>query len=443
MTTWLAVLIAPAAAGVLPVDVALHTLDNGLRIYLAPMDTPGIVSLQTWVDVGSGSEILPGTTGHAHFLEHLLFTDTEAFPASERDGVLRVSGAEENAWTWLDDTVYHLTLPAEALPELLRYDAGRFQQLVLHDDTVRREAGAVQGEWRQSQTWPSEALIDGLYAAAFPAHPYGHSTLGTDNDVAAMPQAGELVRGFLDTWYRPDTVRIVVVGDFDPTETLTQITSLWGSWAAPDTPLPAIPAEPPPPEPLDLTIPWDTPGTNPWAALGWHVPGRDLGDPDSAALAILDELLLSDVAPLRRMLLDDTDLAHDLGGKDWRFRDPHLFLITAELKAHADPQAFFDAVDAELDAIRAGVDRAQLAAVKARSSKAFRLGLDDPHRVASAIAQATAGDPDPAVLDRWFAALDAVTAEDLQGVVATYFVPAGRAQAVLTAPAPTETGETP
>ncbi len=434
MTTWLSLLMVPALAGALPVDVTHQTLDNGLRIYLAPMDTPGIVAVQTWVDAGSGSEVLPGTTGHAHFLEHLLFTDTTLWPATERDQLLRTTGTRENAWTWLDDTVYHQILPAETLPALLRYEAERFQHVVLADPSVQREAGAVQGEWRQSQSWPSEALIDGLYAAAFPAHPYGHSTLGTDEDVAAMPDAGALVRDFKATWYRPSTIRLVVVGDFDPDATLAALGELWGDWAEPTQPLPEIPAQPAQLAPVSLEIPWDDPGTNPWAAVGWRVPARHPADPDSAALAILDELLLSDIAPFRRALLEVDPIAHDLGGKGWRFRDPHLFMVYVELYPDVPQQAFFEALDAQLEAIRQGVDPELLAAVKARSSKAFQLGLDDPQRMAGVIGRATAVDPDPRALDGWMAALQAVTPQDLSGVVETYFVPQGRTQVVLAPP---------
>lgn len=431
MTPWLPLLIPTALAGVLPVEVGFHTLDNGLRIYLAPMDTPGVVSLQTWVDVGSGSEVHAGTTGHAHFLEHLVFTDSADFPATERDQALRTSGAEENAWTWLDDTVYHLTLPSAALPPMLRYDAGRFQRLVLDDSTVLREAGAVQGEWRQGQSDPAEALFEGLFATAFPAHPYGHPTIGTPVDVAAMPQAGPQVRDFMATWYRPETLRVVVAGDFPPEETLALLTSLWGSWQAPDTPLPRIPPEPPQDTPRRVEIPWDTPGANPWVATGWRVPGHDPADPDSAALVILGELLLSDVAGLRRDLIDERTAVHDLGGQDWRFRDPHLFLVWAELKPETHSELVFEAIDAELAVLREGVDPAVLAAIKLRAAKGFRLGLDDPHRLAGVIGQATATDPDPAAIEAWFAALDAVTPDDLARVIATWFVPEGRTQAVL------------
>ncbi len=431
MTPWLLLFFASAQAGVLPVPIDTHTLENGLRIYLAPMDTPGVVSLQTWVSVGSGNETVPGTTGHAHFLEHLLFTDTQDWPATERDRLIRISGVEENAWTWLDDTVYHLTLPTAVLDPLIRFDGARFQRLLLNEATVQREAGAVQGEWRQGQSWPSEALIDGLYAQAFRSHPYGHSTIGTDEDVAAMPGAAPQIRAFMTTWYRPETFRIIVAGDFDAESTLALLTEVWGDWEGPEDPPPEIPAEPPQETLRHVEIPWSGGEANPRIAVGWRVPGVDLHDPDSAVLSILDELLLSDVAELHKELVEEKGLVYELGGRDFRFREPHLFLVTAELKPTTDPELVFSTIERHLEQVREGVEEERLDLVKERAIKRFRLGLDDPHRLAEAIGQATAMDPDPAALEAWFAAREAVTAEDLAAVVATYFVPEGRTQAVL------------
>ncbi len=70
-----------AAAATLPAQVSETTLDNGLVLLVAELDAPGVVALQTWVDVGSRDEREPGTTGYAHFLEHLLFLGSEGFDA--------------------------------------------------------------------------------------------------------------------------------------------------------------------------------------------------------------------------------------------------------------------------------------------------------------------------------------------------------------------------
>ncbi len=431
MSVLVILLASAASAGVLPVEVSHHTLDNGLRIYLAPMDSGGVVSLQTWVDVGSGDEVTPGTTGHAHFLEHLVFSDTEDWPASERERAIRISGAEENAWTWTDDTVYHQVLPTAALPDLIPIEAARFQRLLLAEDTIRREAGAVQGEWRQSLTDPWEAASNALYEEAFRVHPYHHNTIGTAEDVAAMPEASELVRSFYRTWYRPSRLRIVVAGDFEPEATLAALESVWGSWSEPPEPPPPTPAEPAQLGPRQVQVDWTEGEAHARVLTGWKIPGFHPRDPDAAGLAVLQELLLSEVAPLRRDLVDDRALVYELSGGTWRFRDPHLFALDAELRPDTDPELVQARYEEELERVRAGVDPEELAVVQGRALKHFQLGLDDPHRVAGTLGRFTGPDPDPTAVDAFFEAFAAVTPEDLAALVGTWFVPEGRTEVLL------------
>src|SRR5690606_28812999 len=142
-----------------------------------------------WVRVGSGHEVVPGRTGFAHFFEHLMFFGTEALPLEARERAVLRLGADENAWTWVDQTVYHAVLPARHLPRWSAMEADRFQRLALRPEDVRREAGAVHGEWRKSVASPDEQLYKALMATAFEAHPYGHDTIGLEADIAAMPES--------------------------------------------------------------------------------------------------------------------------------------------------------------------------------------------------------------------------------------------------------------
>ena len=138
---------------------------------------------------GRPHEVAPGTTGFAHFFEHLMFHGTEALPAEAREDRLLELAAEENAWTSEDDTCYHLLFPAQQLEAVLRLEVDRFSALVLTDEGVRRESGAVYGEFRKSRSNPEMLLWEALWSTAFAVHPYGHSTLGLEADIAAMPDA--------------------------------------------------------------------------------------------------------------------------------------------------------------------------------------------------------------------------------------------------------------
>ena len=105
-----------AAEGLLPVDpdVKIGELDNGLTYYLRSNDSPGgALSLRLVVDAGSLNEPIVGA-GYAHFLEHMLFNGTEKYPGNEIDDALHSIGiefgADSNAYTSYDETVYMLDL---------------------------------------------------------------------------------------------------------------------------------------------------------------------------------------------------------------------------------------------------------------------------------------------------------------------------------------------
>ena len=80
------------------------TLDNGLRVIAMRDPTPGLVAVQTWISVGSGDEVTPGSSGYAHFFEHLMFHGTPTWSGPAREARLVALGVEENAWTSQDET---------------------------------------------------------------------------------------------------------------------------------------------------------------------------------------------------------------------------------------------------------------------------------------------------------------------------------------------------
>ncbi|MEY2960135.1 MAG: hypothetical protein RLZZ01_2703, partial [Actinomycetota bacterium] len=141
---------------VLPDDPAVRvgTLDNGLRYYVRSNDNPGgKAELRLAVDAGSVDEVGPAT-GVAHFLEHMLFNGTERFPRNELVTTLRsfgaAFGADVNARTGFDSTVYELSVPAdEATVDLA---LGVLEQWLsaatIDEDAVIGERGVVLDEWR-------------------------------------------------------------------------------------------------------------------------------------------------------------------------------------------------------------------------------------------------------------------------------------------------------
>ena len=432
MTASVAILLlSTASAGVLPTTVESVTLDNGLRIFLAPMDTPGVAAWQAWVEVGSRNEVEPGTTGFAHFFEHLLFYGGPQFPAEVRDREMLLLGADENAWTWVDDTNYHSTIASDALPRLIEIEADRFLGMSLKPEWVEKEAGAVYGEYRKGRSDPWERTYDALYETAFTTHTYRHSTIGYEADIDAMPQRVETAGTFFDTHYTPEKVRIVIAGDFDRDAVMGALNTHFGPWEA-GSPAPEPEAEPVQEESLRVDVPWDGGPTNSWLMMGWKVPGFDPADPDQAALSVISDLLFAEVAPLYRELVVDDARLIAMSGGDWQFVDPHLFLITGMLRDPADASGVQTRIEQELARFaEQGPSVEELAAAQGHALKAAQVALDTPESVAYAIGTFTRLGGPPELIDTWYDNYAAVTVDDVKRVVASTFVPEGLTVAVL------------
>ncbi len=429
-------LISTSTAGVLPTTVESLTLDNGLRIFLAPMDTPGVAAWQAWVEVGSRNEVEPGTTGFAHFFEHLLFYGGPQFPAEVRERELLLTGADENAWTWLDDTNYHCVISGDSLPRLIEIEADRFLGLSLKPEWVEKEAGAVYGEYRKGRSDPWERTADALYETAFTTHTYHHSTIGYESDIKAMPERFDTANDFFDTWYRPENVRIVIAGDFDREAVVAALDEHFGPWET-GTPGPEIETEPEQEEARLIEVPWDGGPTNSWVMMGWKVPGFDPEDPDQAVLSVIGDLLFSEVAPLYRELVVDEAKVLSLSGGDWQLVDPHLFLVNAQLRNPQDAESVQARVQEELKRLaEQGPSPEELGAAKRHALKAAQVALDTPEAVAYAIGQFTRLGGPPELIDTWYANYEAATVEDVQRVVSDIFVPERRTVAVLTVDIP-------
>ena len=431
---------AEAGPTLLPEGAGVSTLDNGLQVVILPVDTPGLVSVQTWMRVGSGEEAVAGLTGFAHFFEHLMFHGSEGLPGPEREKKLLGLSVTENAWTSQDATVYHLTLPAPNLAEVLAIESDRFRRLSLDADGVRKEAGAVYGEFRKGRASPDRAIWEAAWATAFRIHPYHHTTIGIEADIAAMPEQLDAARRFFETWYRPENATLVLAGDLDAAEALAAVERTFGRWAPSSTPppWPELPVEPPPDGLRRTQVVWEAGPVNPRLAIGWRTPAYAPGTADSAALSLVPALLASDVAPLHRKLVDDERRARWIWAGEPDQRHPGMLLVELELAEGEDPAA----VEADvLAAVQALVSDdspdalARLEMTRDRRRRELLLGLDSVSSWGGAFGRASLFGPPAQTLDAEIAAVAAVTRADVVRVVRAHLLPdTGRTVVTLVGP---------
>ncbi|HEY7628606.1 MAG TPA: insulinase family protein [Ilumatobacteraceae bacterium] len=210
-------------------EVRLLTLDNGLTVYIRANDRPGgSAEMRLVINAGSGQEDAD-QIGVAHFLEHMMFNGTEQFPANKLVDTLRgfgmQFGADVNAYTSYDETVYQLTVPmSDEGNETAALDVLRewLSAATLSTDEVDKEKGVILDEWRQSDQTHDGRIGKSIENMLLGSSEYNrHDPIGTDAAINAM--TSELLRRFYDTWYRPDNAAIVVVGDIDVDQVESEI----------------------------------------------------------------------------------------------------------------------------------------------------------------------------------------------------------------------------
>ncbi|WP_298316211.1 pitrilysin family protein [uncultured Aquimarina sp.] len=272
-----------------PTGLRLYTLDNGLKVYLSKnIEEPKI---QTYIAVRAGSNYDPKeSTGLAHYLEHMVFKGTDEIGTqdfekesvylkqisdlyeqhrlekdldkkkeiykkideisleaskisipNEYDKMVNSLGAEgTNAHTWFEETVYKNKIPANELDKWLTVESERFSQLVLR--LFHTELEAVYEEFNRGQDNDFRksyaAMLDGL----FPNHPYGQQkTIGTSEHLKNPSMVA--IHNYFDTYYVPNNMAVVLVGDLDFDSTIKKVDVAFGKMKRKDVTHPVLPKE--------------------------------------------------------------------------------------------------------------------------------------------------------------------------------------------------------
>ncbi|MFB3907440.1 MAG: M16 family metallopeptidase [Candidatus Eisenbacteria bacterium] len=398
-----------AAGDRFPYTIQTVKLDNGLLLVMVPMASPGVVHYQTVVRAGSRNEIEPGRTGYAHFFEHVMFRGTKRFPQAEYQRLLDVLGADGNASTGMDETNYFNTLPASGLDQVIEIEADRFRNLSYTEEQFRKEAGAVLGEFAIGHANVETLLEERLLAHAFPRHPYGHTVLGTEADVRAMPDGYQYSRQFYDRYYRPENCAILICGDFDPTRAADAVRAAYGGWERGGYGT-EIPVERPLASAIRDSIRWNGP-TRPILQISFRTPAYATSVPTAAALELLREAVFGPTSKLYRELVLDRRLAESLSASAGRNRDPYLFTVSVRLYDDGQLEPVRARILAALQeaSAPAGIDGAVLEAAKRRYLAQLALSLETPAGVAWRLSDWIGLTGDPQEIERF---VDALRASD-------------------------------
>lgn len=364
--------------------ISEYRLDkNGLQILLAPDASSLVAGIMVTYKVGSRNEAI-GYTGATHLLEHLMFKGSSNFN-KEKGGtiweLLETKGALVNATTWTDRTNYFEVVPTEHLPIALALEADRMRHAFLKEEDRQSEMPVVRNEFERGENHAMEALDKQIWALAYQAHPYHHSTIGWRSDIEKV--SIERLKKFYDDFYHPDNATISVVGGFDAAIVLSLIAKEFGVHGKAPESCPHMYTEEPKQEGERRVVVKRAGYTN-MVGIAHKIPEAIAAD--MPALLLLS-LILSDgkTSRLYRALVD-TSLATDASMLCYQFHDPSLmtsYITLAPRVAHA---AVEKKVKQEYEKIiQKGVTAQELARAK-RSIRAYTASRrDGPYALLSSL----------------------------------------------------------
>lgn len=395
--------------------VTTFALDNGMQVVVVEDHRAPVVQHMVWYRAGSADEP-KGSSGVAHFLEHLLFKATDTLEAGELSATVARNGGRDNAFTSYDYTAYFQRVAADRLELMMRMESDRMRNIRLTEENIDTERDVIIEERNQrTENNPGALFGEQIAAAQYLNHRYGVPIIGWMHEMLTLDMEDAL--GFYEIYYSPNNAILVVSGDVTPEEVRTLAEKYYGVIPAnPDLPE-RIRTEEPPQTAERRLIFRDARVAQPYVRRSYLAPERDAGAQEkAAALTFLAEIIGGGTTSyLTDALQFDTQIAtYSAAFYRGVSLDDTTFNLIVVPRPNVSLQEAEDALDAALaQFLIDGVDPEQLDRIKLQIRADQIYARDDVDRIANRYGQALSAGLTVEDVQAWPDVLEAVTAEDI------------------------------
>ncbi len=189
-----------------------HTLSNGLQIVGQPMPDFESVAVSYYVRTGSRDEHDPTIAGVSHFLEHMVFKGTKSLDWQEITLAFNKIGAELNAFTSHESTVFYARVLGEYLDQAVKLLSDMMYPRLAESD-FETEKEVIVNEIARSEDQPYNITYRRMMQTYFGDHPLGHDVLGTRESIRGMRI--EQMRNYWQSRYAANNLILSVAGNFN------------------------------------------------------------------------------------------------------------------------------------------------------------------------------------------------------------------------------------
>ncbi len=334
-------------------------------------------------------------------------------------------GSQMNAYTSYDVTAYFITVPANKLELFMWMESERILRPVFREFYAERDVVFEERRMRTEST-PLGKFEEAFESIFWESHPYSWPIIGWPSDIPAITR--EQADDFYATYYAPQNLTLILVGDFDSKRVLAQAERYFGripkgKKAAPDVVTLEVPQR------VEKRM-YAEADTNPQVDILWHTVA--FGHADSYPLSVLAQLLSTRTGRLYKNLVLGPQVATETwawqGSRKWAGQ----FNIGGECRDGRKPEEVEQAVYAELEKLKTEeVPAAELQKVKNNFAAGEYRKLANNHAILQQLMRAE-GAGDWKEINEGGPRIQAVTAADIQRVAGKYFTKENRAVATYT-----------
>jgi predicted Zn-dependent peptidase len=189
-----------------------HQLSNGLQIVGQPMPDFESVAVSYYVRTGSRDESDPTIAGVSHFLEHMVFKGTQTLDWQEITLEFNKIGAELNAFTSHESTVFYARVLGEYLDRAVELLSDMMYPR-LNESDFETEKEVIINEIARSEDQPYNLAFRRMMHSYFAGHPLGHDVLGSQESIRQL-KIGQM-RDYWEQRYAANNLILSVAGNFD------------------------------------------------------------------------------------------------------------------------------------------------------------------------------------------------------------------------------------
>lgn len=214
-------------------DVYVSRLPNGLTMTVKELEKSPLVTIQFWVRVGSRNEN-SSNRGISHIFEHIWFKGTASQPVGSFHKRVESLGGELNAMTSLDWTMYFVTVPKDKFDDIFPFMADLLLNPLFDENEIEKELQVIVEEQRFSFNNPLQHVDDQFARLLIDEHPYRNPVIGYKDTI--LNATKESISDYYRTWYSPNNMNVIVVGNVDRNKVERDIKGAFGNLDPRDLP---------------------------------------------------------------------------------------------------------------------------------------------------------------------------------------------------------------